>query len=114
MPHGRGKRGESLAAEYLARHGYTVVAQNYRYRRSEIDLIVQQKRTLVFVEVKLRKNGAYGPPESFVEPSQADRIITAAEHYLHETDWDGDIRFDVVAITLQPRFNLKHFEDAFY
>ena len=114
LPHGRGRRGEELAREYLEHRGYRLVAQNYRYRRNEVDLIMQDRETLVFVEVKLRKNAAYGHPETFVEEAQAGRITKAAEQYLHETDWEGNIRFDVIAITLQPQLSIEQFEDAFY
>ena len=102
-----------MAVAYLEQKGFCVVAKNYRYRRNEIDLIVRQGQTLVFVEVKLRKNTGYGHPESFVSPSQVNRITEAADHYLHETDWEGAIRFDIVAITLRPHLSVEHFEDAF-
>ncbi len=114
LQHQRGQQGETIAADFLERKGFAVVARNYRYRRNEIDLIVRQKNRLVFVEVKLRKDAAFGHPEAFVNEQQAQRIIEAAEHYLHETNWEGDIRFDIIAITLQPKLSLEHFEDAFY
>lgn len=113
LPHRRGQRGETLAADFLGRQGFAVVAQNYRHRRSEIDLIVRRNNTLVFVEVKLRRNATFGYPETFVDEDQAERIVAAAEHYLYETDWEGNIRFDIVGITLQPRLSIEHFEDAF-
>ena len=113
LPHRRGQRGEALAVEHLEQQGFSVVAKNYRYRRCEIDLIVRREHTLVFVEVKLRKNAGFGHPESFVDQSQADRITKAADHYLHEIDWEGAIRFDIIAITLHPRLSIEHFEDAF-
>ena len=112
-PHRRGQRGESLAAEYLEQRGFSVIAQNYRHRRSEIDLIVRRDDTLVFAEVKLRKDAGFGYPESFVNPSQANRIVAAADYYLHETNWEGAIRFDIIAITLRPQLKIEHFEDAF-
>lgn len=113
LPHRRGQQGETLAIEHLEQQGFSVVTRNYRYRRGEIDLIVCRDNTLVFVEVKLRKDVGYGHPESFVSPSQADRISEAADHYLHETNWEGLIRFDIVAITLRPQLRIEHFEDAF-
>lgn len=90
-----------------------VVAKNYRYRRGEIDLIARYEDTLVFVEVKLRKDARFGHPESFVAPPQVKRITEAADQYLYETDWEGAIRFDIIAITLRPQYSLEHFEDAF-
>ena len=114
LQHQRGQRGEIIAAEFLKRKGFVVVARSYRHRRNEVDLIVRQENMLVFVEVKLRKNAAFGHPEAFVSEQQAQRITEAAEHYLHETNWEGNIRFDIIAITLQPKLAIKHFEDAFY
>ena len=113
LPHRRGQRGEALAVAHLERLGFSLVERNYRYRRGEVDLIVRQANTLVFVEVKLRKDTEYGHPESFVNASQADRIVAVADHYVHKINWQGMIRFDVVAITLHPKLTLEHFEDAF-
>lgn len=114
LPHQQGKRGEALATEFLRKKGYAIVAKNYRYRRSEVDMIACREGTLVFVEVKLRKNVAFGHPEAFVDEQQARRITEAAAHYVLETDWEGGIRFDIVAITRQPVLAIEHFEDAFY
>ena len=111
--HDRGKQGERFAREFLEKKGWRVIEENYRYRRNEVDLIAQYGSLLVFVEVKLRRNAAFGYPETFVDEGQAQRIATAAEHYLHRTDWEGNIRFDIVAITLQPNLRIEHFEDAF-
>ena len=114
LQHQRGQHGETIAVEFLERKGFAVVARNFRHRRNEVDLIVRQKNTLVFVEVKLRKNAAFGHPEAFVNEQQALRITEAAEHYVHQADWEGSIRFDIIAITLQPTLTIEHFEDAFY
>ena len=111
--HDRGKQGERFAREFLEEKGWQVIEENYRYRRNEVDLIAQYGNLLVFVEVKLRKNANFGYPESFVSASQAERIASAADHYLHETNWEGPIRFDVIAITLRPQLCVEHFEDAF-
>ena len=114
LQHQRGHRGEAIAVEFLEQKGFAVVARNYRHRRNEIDLIVRRESMLVFVEVKLRKNTTFGHPETFVDQLQANRITEAADQYLHETDWEGAVRFDIIAITLQPTLTVEHFEDAFY
>ena len=114
LPHRRGQQGELVAITYLKEQGFTVVAKNYRYRRNEIDLIVRCDSLLVFVEVKLRKNASFGYPETFVTACQAKRITAAADQYIHETDWEGNIRFDIVTITLQPTVLVEHFKDAFH
>lgn len=113
LAHQRGKQGEAMAIQFLEGKGLTLVTKNYRYRRAEVDLVMRSHRTLVFVEVKLRRNATFGHPEAFVSDTQAARITEAADHYVHETNWEGDIRFDIVAITLQPQVVVAHFEDAF-
>lgn len=113
LQHRRGRKGERMAREFLEKKGWRVVEENYRYRRNEIDLIAQYDNLLVFVEVKLRQNATFGYPETFVDEQQAQRIAVAAEHYLYQTHWKENIRFDIVAITLQPKLTVMHFEDAF-
>lgn len=100
---------EVKALNLLEQKGYTLLASNYRFKRNEIDLIVQKDHTIVFVEVKFRKNNSYGNPESFVDSAKLDRIIEAADHYIIENDWNGKIRFDIVAIMTS---EIIHFEDV--
>jgi putative endonuclease len=111
----KGKEGEDLAADFLVRQGYEIVERNFRYRRSEIDLIVRKENWLVFVEVKMRSSDAFGYPEEFVDYKKAKNIVYGAEQYTFENDYNGNVRYDVVAITMRNGVpDLKHFEDAFY
>lgn len=103
-----------MATQFLQEKGFTLVTKNYRHRRGEIDLVMRDCDTLVFVEVKLRHNVMFGHPETFVDQAQVERITKAADHYVHAADWEGNIRFDIVAVTLRPQLSIKHFEDAFY
>lgn len=107
-----GKKGEDLAIEYYLQKGYQLITRNYRYRRGEIDLIFEKSKCLVFVEVKLRKHLTFGHPEEFVTNNQQRSIINTADHYLQEPQWEGNIRFDIIAINAQ--MEITHFEDAFY
>lgn len=109
-----GGQGEDLALRFLQKEGYQLLVRNYRYRRDEIDLIMQKDKLLVFVEVKTRRNAEYGYPEEFVSKKQAAQIIRAAEQYIFKTDWQGNIRFDIVAILTEPELSIKHLPDAFY
>ncbi len=113
-----GRWGEALAAAYLEKKKFTLVACNYTCRYGEIDLIVQNKQYLVFVEVKLRKSDAFAKASDFVDERKQNRIRTTAEIYLatHETELQP--RFDVVEIyapqgtdTKNPK--ITHMEDAF-
>ena len=111
----RGAEGEELAAGFLRRSGYTVLERNYRHKKSEIDLIVCRDRWLVFVEVKLRTSTAYGYPEEFVDYQKKKMIFQGALHYMIEKDWQGNVRYDIVAIHyVNGSPEIHHIEDAFY
>lgn len=110
-----GKKGEDLACDFLANNGYELIVRNYRFKRSEIDIICKLENLLVFVEVKARSSRTYGEPESFVSESQQIAITRAAEHYIMELDWTGDIRFDIVSIIKSYKeTEILHLKDAFY
>ncbi|MFN3403495.1 MAG: YraN family protein [Cytophagaceae bacterium] len=106
-----GKKGEEIAASFLQKKGYTIIRRNFRYSRAEIDLIAQKDGIMVFVEVKKRSYNAFGYPEEAVNHSKERRIISAAEHFIYQTDWMGDIRFDIVSVMGD---RVEHFEDAFH
>ena len=111
----RGKEGEDLAAAFLKQKGFRVLERNYRHKRSEIDLIVVRGNWLVFVEVKARSSSAYGYPEEFVDYNKKKMIFIGADHYMHEKNWQGNVRYDIVAISLgQSHPEIHHVEDAFY
>ncbi len=113
-----GAWGEALAAEYLRKKRYTLVAAGYRSRFGEIDLIVQNKKYLVFVEVKLRKSPDFALAREFVDWRKQDRITMTASVYLSDHPTALQPRFDVIEIyapqgheTTEPKIN--HLEDAF-
>lgn len=114
-----GHWGESLAWEFLRKKGYSLLAANYRCRMGEIDLIVQKKKYIVFVEVKLRKNNNFAEAMEFVDERKQRKIKAAANLFLCQRDtMDQPIRFDVVEIyaaqgmeTKKP--TIRHLEDAF-
>lgn len=106
-----GRTGELKALEYLQKHGYTLVAQNYRHRRGEIDLIVKREDVLVFVEVKLRSGSHFGFPEQMVSENQWNLLMETAKAFQEEHEYFGPIRFDIVAILGK---QIRHFEDAIF
>lgn len=111
----KGKEAEKLAAHFLETKGYHILEYNYRHKKGEIDLVAKEDTTLVFVEVKMKTSARYGYPEDAVNQKKRELILATADHYIHETDWKGLIRFDIIAILndpLNPSF--EHFEDAFY
>lgn len=115
-PHALGAAGETAAAEFYTARGFEVLARGYRHGRAEVDLVVRQGTALlVFVEVKTRSGGQYGAPETFVSARKKELFRLAATHLQEELDWRGDIRFDILALTLRRGgFLIEAFEDAFY
>ncbi|MDF2156951.1 YraN family protein [Algoriphagus sp. CAU 1675] len=111
-----GRKAETLAAEWLQGKGYELIAQNYRYKHAEIDLILKHKGLLVFVEVKFRSGTGFGYAEEFVDYAKKKLLVKAADQYIYETDWHNDIRFDIVGVykDRSGTINFRHFEDAFY
>ena len=113
-----GAWGEALAAEYLRKKRYQIVAAGYRSRFGEIDLIVKNREYLVFVEVKLRKNSAVAGAAEYVDRRKQDKIRITASMYLSENPSKLQPRFDVVEIyapqgTLTKEPVINHLEDAF-
>ncbi|WP_306415995.1 YraN family protein [Fulvivirga ulvae] len=70
-----GKDGEQRAAEYLMGKGYELLERNYRYKRSEIDIIIKKEQLLVFVEVKTRSYSSFGYPEDAVDGIKIKKVI---------------------------------------
>ena len=109
-----GDRGEDNAVNFLLANGYEVLQRNFRFGRAEIDIIAQKNAVIVFIEVKTRKNNNYGYPESYLSEPQQERIHLAAEEYVLQNEWQGNIRFDIISILWDAdAFNFEHFEDAF-
>lgn len=114
----KGRWGEALAAAYLQKKHYRVVATNFSCRFGEVDLIVRNRQYLVFVEVKLRRSASYVQAREYVTPAKQQRLRTTAMYWLscHETDLQP--RFDIIEIyapdgvnTINPE--IRHLENAF-
>ena len=96
----RGNLGEELVAKKLKKEGYTVLTKNYRKRTGEVDLIVKNKKNLIFVEVKTRTSTKIDLAE-MVRPSQQKKIISAAHCYIAENRiTDLTYRFDVALVDM--------------
>ena len=113
-----GAWGEALAAEYLRKKKYAVLASGYRCRFGEIDLIASNKKFLVFVEVKLRKNAEFAEAREYVGFAKQNRIRSTAAMSLSQNPTKLQPRFDVIEIycpqgihTEKPEIN--HLEGAF-
>jgi putative endonuclease len=114
-----GRVGERLALEHLERLGYRLLARNYRTRFGELDLIVCDDTTIVFVEVKARRAGAVAGALESVPPRKQRQVRSMAAAWLVESSdrpRSRELRFDVVAVTVDRHgtlVRLDHVEGAF-
>lgn len=112
---GLGRRGESLAARYLAERGYVILDRNWRCDAGELDLVARDGDSLVCVEVRTRRGRSLGSPEESITAAKQERLRNLAWAYMIELDWAGDCRIDVVAIEMDRRGRLQridHYENA--
>lgn len=105
----RGREAETRAAAYLEDHGLRLVERNFRVRGGEIDLIMRDGQTLVFVEVRARSRGDYGGAGASITAHKQRRIILAARYWLARRG-DCACRFDCVLIDAD---RLEWLRDAF-
>ena len=104
-----GKLGEDIAAEYLIKEKYTVLIRNYRYVKTEIDIICRKDNEIIFVEVKTRSSDMMAYPEKAVGKSKQKNIRLAAENYLEEHNLLLPARFDIIAIVkTDKKFEVPH------
>ncbi len=113
-----GAWGEAIAAEYLRKKRYKIVARGFYTRFGEIDLIVQNRKYLVFVEVKLRKSDRFAKAREFVDARKQEKLRLTASLYLAENPTTLQPRFDVIEIyapegTATAAPDIYHMEDAF-
>lgn len=95
-----GKEAEHYAAQYLTQQGLEILAQNYRCKLGEVDLVMRDKSTIVFVEVRSRKHSRYGSSIESVDHRKQRRLVHAAQHYLLKYQLSNRVicRFDILGI----------------
>ncbi|MBO3277614.1 YraN family protein [Pseudomonas schmalbachii] len=95
-----GRAAEAMARTHLERHGLRLLAQNWLCRRGELDLVMLDGDTVVFVEVRSRRHQAWGGAAESVDARKRQRLVATAEHFLQqEPRWARHpCRFDVVAV----------------
>jgi len=96
----RGDAAEALARRHLEQHGLRLLAQNWRCRLGELDLVMLDADTVVFVEVRYRRHSAWGGAAESVDARKREKLCRAAQHFLQqESRWANyPCRFDVIAI----------------
>ena len=111
-----GEKAEKLAQEHLMRLGYKILNTNYQYGHLELDIVAKDGDELVIVEVKARSGIRYEHPSEALTNAKMKRIVEAAEGYIHDKNWEGETRFDLITIIFfrDDRYELEHFKEAFY
>ncbi len=107
-----GSDAEAVALRYLQGRGLKLIARNYATRYGEIDLIMRERATAVFVEVRMRKQRAFGHAAETIDRHKRKRLIMTADSWIQEHEFKGDCRFDVVAVDggAAPRWLRNAFE----
>lgn len=108
-----GAQAELWAAQHLQKQGLKPVAQNYRGRFGEIDLIMQDGTSLVFIEVRLRRNADFGGAAASIDARKQQRIIRTAQQYLASLAHIPPCRFDVVLMDDAQGHNVQWLKNAF-
>ena len=105
LKHEIGKLGEDLATEYLKNKGYKIIERNFVAKQGEIDIVAQDKKELVFIEVKTRTNNLYGKPIDAVNQVKQKHLISAVKYYLYSKKLEDEfVRLDVIEVYFQNKF----------
>ncbi len=110
-----GRYGEIIASRYLRYHGYVPVTSHYNCRLGEIDLIVEDKKHVCFIEVKTRSENMKYAPADAVDVAKRNRIIATSQLYLMENETVKQPRFDIIEVYFEndePK-RINHIEGAF-
>ncbi len=111
-----GRKGERLAERFLRRRGMKTVARRYDTPLGEIDLVMQDGDTLVFVEVKTRTDPAHADPNDNIRANQQRHLTRAARWFIHHKRAEAlPCRFDVALVVIPEAgdVEIRHFDNAF-
>ncbi len=109
----KGSDAEQIAVSYLQSQHLILVAQNYRCRFGEIDLIMREGTTLVFIEVRMRAHEMYGGAAASITSSKQTKLLRTARHYLAELNSDPPCRFDALLLTGADGQKIEWIKNAF-
>lgn len=115
MSGGTGKLGEDYTVQWLANRGYRIIARNFHSRYGETDIIAEDGKYIVFVEVKTRRSGSQVAPVEAVTPQKQQKLLLTAQVYLLQHPSPLQPRFDVAAVTTvggKP-LGVEYYENAF-
>lgn len=108
-----GKLGEEIAREFLKKKGFEILAQNYKTKYSEIDLVTKQGKELVFVEVRTKIGENFGSPEDSLDKKKLNKLQFNAKSYIWKNHCSGNFRVDAICLVLNNNLKverLNHYE----
>lgn len=115
--HSKGQETEDACCEYLKNKGLSLIERNFHCRYGEIDLIMKDDKTIVFIEVRYRKNNDFGGALESITPNKKKKVKTSAETYIQTHSISNDVRIDFVAMTQDPneptRYSFDWIKNAF-
>ena len=110
-----GNLAENLAAEFLVKKNYKILARNFRYQRAEIDIVAEFEDLIVVVEVKARSYNTLIEPQEAVTKKKIKAILMCTDFFMNENSIDKEVRFDIITVLPDEQgiLQINHIEDAF-
>ncbi|MCG2792726.1 MAG: YraN family protein [Weeksellaceae bacterium] len=110
-----GKVAEDLAVDFLVKANYKILVRNFRYLKSEVDIIAEYQNQIIIVEVKARHTDAFLEPQEAVNKKKIKLLVAAANYYIEENNIDKEVRFDIISVlpNKQKTLEIHHIKDAF-
>ena len=108
----QGLAAEKIAATFLQQQGMTLIAKNFSCKYGEIDLIMRDANSLVFIEVRLRRNADFGGAAMSINPSKQGKLARSAEYYL-QLHGNCACRFDVILMRSADINTVEWIQNAF-
>ena len=109
----KGRDAEQAAISFLQSQKLILVTQNYHCRFGEIDLIMRDQATLVFIEVRMRTNDSFGGAAASITPSKQKKLLSTARHYLSMLNHEPACRFDAVLFSGITNQTIEWIKNAF-
>lgn len=109
-----GKKGEEIAKNHLLSLHFTIIETNWRFGHLEVDIIAQDKSTIIFCEVKTRSSVNVMTPEQAVTLQKQKNLIKAANHYVVRNNINKEVRFDIITVLINgDTHTINHIPDAY-
>ncbi|MBW8362539.1 MAG: YraN family protein [Kaistella sp.] len=110
-----GNLAEDLAADFLAKKNYKILARNFRFQKAEIDIVAEFENRIVVVEVKARSYNTVIEPQEAVTKKKIKSIVMCADFFMKERNIDQEVRFDIITVLPDEKgvLQMTHIEDAF-